>query len=161
MRRFSIILLLALIAVAFVAGWCSRPPTVAENAIVVQRDTLYISDTVHIDHFREVTKMITDTVYLAITDTISINDTVYLPLLREIKVYEDSLFRAQVSGIQPNLDWAEVYPQTKIVTEYIEVKKRKPWGIGVSVGYGFGLQNNVVYATPYIGMGITYDIFSW
>lgn len=57
-----------------------------------------------------------------------------------IKLYQDSTYTAQVSGINANLDFIEVYP--RIITKYItntekEVQKPKKWGLAASVEYGY------------------------
>lgn len=57
-----------------------------------------------------------------------------------IKLYQDSTYTAQVSGINANLDFIEVYPRT--ITKYItntekEVQKPKKWGLAASAEYGY------------------------
>ncbi len=57
-----------------------------------------------------------------------------------IKLYQDSTYTAQVSGINANLDFIEVYPRT--ITKYItntekEVQKPKKWGLVASAEYGY------------------------
>ena len=60
----------------------------------------------------------------------------------ESKVYKDSTYTLQVSGIAPELDYIEIYPRTVYneTTYYkdriIKVPDAKRWGIGVSAGYG-------------------------
>ena len=96
-------------------------------------------------------------VFLTFTnDTIHIGDTV---VMREQAYYEDSLYRAWVSGYRPKLDSIEVYPKTiyQTVTNdiYHAVKpKMKRWGLGLQAGYGYpgGL---------YVGVGISYNLFVW
>lgn len=132
-----------------------------EPAEIVRTDTLRIRDTVLVDRPVPVEERLTDTMLVAITDTIRLSDTVYLRLPREIKQYEDSLFRAQVSGFKPSLDWIEVYPQTEVVTRNIFVDSRKRWGLGVQAGYGAYVSGGQVRLAPYIGVGISYDIIRW
>lgn len=126
----------------------------------VVTDTLIVKDTIRISEVIEVKRKVIDTLFFPIVDTIQIHDTTFITLYKEVKVYEDSLFKAQISGVEPQLDWIEVYPQTQYIntTETIIKSKDKPWGLGVQLGVGVcrgGL------ATPYIGLGISYDLVSW
>ena len=71
-----------------------------------------------------------------LTDTIRIGDTV---VYREQAYYEDSLYRAWVSGYRPRLDSLMVFPKTvyQTVTNDIYhtvVPKKKRWGLGLQVG---------------------------
>ena len=57
-----------------------------------------------------------------------------------IKLYQDSTYTAQVSGINANLDFIEVYPKT--ITQYITNTERvvvepKKWGLYGNAEYGF------------------------
>lgn len=66
------------------------------------------------------------------------------------RVYEDSTYRAYVSGFDARLDSIYIYPQTKIVTIK---EKPKRWHLSVSAGYGItpkGFQ-------PYIGLGVSFN----
>lgn len=72
------------------------------------------------------------------------------------KHYRDSTYEAWVSGFAQNLDSIRVYPRTETIT----IKEYKPpnrWHVGISAGYAYtprGFQ-------PYIGIGISYSLFSW
>lgn len=72
------------------------------------------------------------------------------------KHYRDSTYEAWVSGFAHNLDSIRVFPRTETIT----IKEYKPpnrWHIGITAGYGYtphGFQ-------PYIGIGISYSLFSW
>ena len=90
------------------------------------------------------------------TDTLTINDTVYVAVQRERVVYQDSLYRAVISGIHPSLDSISVYPQTTIIT-LTDKSKPKHWHLGVSAGVGFTGKG----ISPYLGAGITYSFKSW
>ena len=80
--------------------------------------------------------------------------TVVIPITQ--KVYEDSTFRAYVSGYRPALDSIEIFKRTETV--YIRSPTRnKKWGIGLQLGCG--LTPNKVQ--PYIGIGISYNIISF
>lgn len=90
-----------------------------------------------------------------LTDTLSIS----LPITQ--KVYEDSTYKAWVSGYEPALDSIRIYQPVTTITKTItntEIRyKAKRWGVGVQAG--IGVTPNKI--EPYIGIGVTYNIFSW
>lgn len=102
-----------------------------------------------------VTKRVVDT--LRVPYVVNNTDTLYLPLPKEEKVYEDSLYRAIVSGYEPSLDEISIYSKTKVVDHYIESVTKCRWGIGVQAGYGASKDG----LTPYVGVGLHYNILSW
>lgn len=132
-----------------------------EPECIVQVDTLRIRDTLLVERPVPVEVRVVDTMLVAVTDTIRLSDTVYLRLPREIKQYEDSLYRAQVSGYRPALDWIEVYPQTVYLTKVVKTQDVKRWGIGLQAGYGAYAAGGQVRLAPYVGVGISYDILRW
>lgn len=154
---------LALAALLLLSGYLlgRRACRAPEPELVVQTDTLRIRDTVLVDKPVPVEVRVVDTMLVAVTDTISISDTVYLRIPREIKQYEDSLFRAQVSGYRPSLDWIEVYPQTVYLTKVVKTQDVRRWGIGLQAGYGAYVTGGQVRLAPYVGVGISYDILRW
>lgn len=79
-------------------------------------DTLIVHDTtVHIRPVSVVSRIV-DSILVPVTDTIMVRDSVFLPLPREERVYEDSTYRAVVSGFRPSLDSLWVFRDTKYVT---------------------------------------------
>lgn len=80
---------------------------------------------------------------------------VELPIIQ--RHYADSTYEAWVSGpIDPRLDSVKLFAPTTIITKR-EWKPPKHWHIGVTAGYGYGAKG----FQPYIGVGITYSIFSF
>lgn len=152
------------LAVTFVLGACFgfwlrglRPAKPVEP--VVQTDTLYLRDTIRID--RPVPKpypvyLPSDTVRLVTTQ----HDTVEVLVPMEQKHYSDSLYDAWVSGYKPNLDSLRIYQTTKVVTitETIKVPEKKRWGLGIQVG---GTYLPKVGPTPYVGVGISYNLLTF
>ena len=124
---------------------------------VESRDTITIVDTITIDKpypvYREVIKNHYE--YIPVSDTLTINDTVYVAVQRERVVYQDSLYRAVISGIYPSLDTISVYPQTTTIT-IREKEKADNWHLGIQGGVGYAGK-----VAPYIGFGITYSFYSW
>jgi hypothetical protein len=73
------------------------------------------------------------------------------------KVYEDSLYRAVISGYNASLDSLQIYRNTVYIDRWREVTKMvKPgrWSIGVQVGYGTDFRG----VRPYLGIGIGYRL---
>ena len=103
------------------------------------------------------------TEYVPVRDTLRLHDTLFVPVTIEKRVYEDSLYRAEISGYKPSLDKIEIYQQTRTITkvEQVLVKDKKRWGLGIQAGYGVGIHSGVVYTTPYIGVGVSYNILRW
>lgn len=133
--------------------------------VVTERvDTLLIRDT--ITQIRPVfTEIRTiDTIKVAYyADTLHIRDTIYTLIPIEQRVYEDSTYRAVISGYRPSLDSIQVYRQQVTIDHFREVtKKVKPrWGIGVQVGAGATLQGQQVRLSPYVGVGIQYNLITF
>jgi hypothetical protein len=144
-------ILVILLAVACVAAW-SRPhePLPAEIRIETKVKTVVKVDTLLIS--APMAPLLT----IRLTDTIRIGDTV---VYREQAYYEDSLYRAWVSGYRPRLDSLMVFPRTvyRTVTNDIYhtiTPKKKRWGLGLQVGYGYP-------SGIYAGIGVSYNLFQW
>ena len=152
------VIALALIAVAFLLGRRSVKPEIVE---IHRTDTMWMRDTV-----RE-TVLVPEVRYLTRVDTVLLKvpgDAVKVPVLVPIsrKVYEGEDYRAVVSGFRASLDTLDIFRKTQTVTntvvQRVEVPgKPKRWGIGVSAGYALTPQG----MTPYIGLGVQYDLISW
>ena len=146
---------------AFFLGRVTAP---AEPVGTITRDTVIVHHTDTIAREKPVyyAKRVTDTLYLPAGDTVRQKDTLYIGLPREQRAYRDSLYEAWVSGVQPALDSIRVFApvQCVTVTERVPVKVRSRWGLGVSAGYGITLDKQPQF-TPYLGVGISYNIVSW
>lgn len=165
MKTKNIIILSACLLVAgIVAGWFVRKGVTERHGLetVVGLDTLVIRDTVRERYPVYVERVMTDTMLVAMTDTVRVSDTVYVRLPREQKRYADTNYVAWVSGYRPSLDSIEVYPVTRYVTkEIILPGSAKRWGIGIQAGYGIGLAGGKVTGVPYIGIGVSYNILTF
>ena len=94
-----------------------------------------------------------------LTDTIRIGDTV---VHREQAYYEDSLYRAWISGYRPRLDSLQIFPRTVYQTVTNDIyhtiaPKKKCWGLGLQAGYGFYLGQSGFY----VGVGVSYNLWQW
>jgi hypothetical protein len=153
---------LAGVLLFLVGRWTApEPPIVSEEVKVV---TEVVHDTVTVERPVERYVRKTDSIRVVVRDTLRVRDTLYISLPREVKVYEDDRYRAEVSGYMPSLDRMDIYQQTQIVEKEvvrnIEVKKRTRWGIGITAGYGVTIGREPTFA-PYVGVGINYNIMSW
>lgn len=69
------------------------------------------------------------------------------------KVYEDTLYKAYVSGYEPKLDSITIKQKTTYITHTIRDKESR-FRIGLQAGYGLtpkGMQ-------PYVGIGVSYRL---
>ena len=150
MKKLPWILVILLAVVCVVAWFRPQEPlpveirTETKVNTVVQIETLLISPPM------------APLVVFRLTDTMRIGDTV---VHREQAYYEDSLYRAWVSGYRPRLDSLMIFPKTGYQTVTNDIyhtitPKKKRWGLGLQVGYGYpgGL---------YLGVGMSYNLWWW
>lgn len=84
-------------------------------------------------------------------------DSVPVVLPIEKKEYKTDEYRAVISGFRPNLDFIETYTKSQTVTVTPINRRRKRFGLGVQVGYGI-TRNKL---SPYIGVGVSYNLWEW
>ena len=153
---------LQVLAALFVASifvwWCDLRvrPRQPETVVIERIDTLVVRDTITAYKPVPFNVYVVDTVWYEVP-VYGGRDTVYLPLPREVKEYQDSSYRAVVSGIRPSLDTIDVYQRTVTIskTETV-VLEPSPWSIGIQAGYGASKEG----LTPYLGVGVQYRIWS-
>lgn len=152
------LLLLAVGAAGFVLGRRSMPQI---TRVETQVDTLVIRDTITRETPRFTRVYVRDSIYVIVRDTLTVKDTVWLP--REVKVYEDERYRAEVSGYQPSLDRIDIYTQDRVVTQEVfkTVTKKTRWGVGLQAGYGATLTEGRIRGTPYVGVGVSWNFITW
>ena len=100
------------------------------------------------EHLRDLTKMTNG------SDSVDVT----LPITQ--RMYRDSNYTVWVSGYKPSLDSIHTYNKMVYTTRTIERTITKPprrWAIGISAGYGYGVNSKLF--EPYIGVGVTYVIF--
>lgn len=154
------------IAVAVLIGFLigqKYPQKSPVEPIKEKVDTLLIFDTITLTKPVFVEKIQLDSVYMPVTDTLWKHDTLYVYLEREQIQWQDSLCRVYASGINPQVDSVTHFLQETIINREISVpvKVKSRWGLGIQVGYGAGINGKQVYLTPYVGVGISYNILSW
>lgn len=85
--------------------------------------------------------------------TQSVNDSMKVQIPISQKVYEDTLYKAYVSGYEPKLDSITIKQKTTYITHTIRDKESR-FRIGLQAGYGLtpkGMQ-------PYVGIGVSYRL---
>jgi hypothetical protein len=153
---------MALGAVLFLLGRCSaKTPRLQAESVRV--DTLYVRDTITRETPVFTRVYVRDSIFVTVRDTLHRTDTVWLP--REVKVYEDERYRAEVSGYQPSLDRIDIFVKDRIVTQdktqVVTVKRNARWGIGIQAGYGATYYDGGVHTFPYIGVGLSWNILTF
>lgn len=162
--RARLIVAVALCALAFLGGLLlGRRWGRGDVEVVVERDTLTFHDTLVVDNPVPVyvTQIRTDTVRLALVDTSCTVVTrdyakVEVPITR--KVYEDSTYRAVISGYNANLDSIMVRSTIKEIYVVRTLKTgQKHWGFGVTAGPGLLVTpNGAVKGGVGVTAGLTY-----
>lgn len=125
-----------------------REKIINQTIIEYRRDTIVKFDTI----FQEKPVPIfieseLDTVFIESLDTTAAME-------RETKVYQDSTYEAQISGIEAELDWIKTFPKTVYInTETtVETVKKQRFTHGIQAGVGYGIINN--RPDIYIGYGL-------
>lgn len=105
---------------------------------------------------------VVDTVYYSVVaraegqEAVADADSVHIELPVIQRHYGDSIYEAWVSGpLDPRLDSIRIYERKTVEVRTATPTKR--WHIGATAGYGFSARG----FEPYIGIGITYSIFSF
>ena len=150
MKKLPWILVILLAVVCVVAWFRPHEPLPAEIRTETKVKTVVEVDTLLI------LPPMAPLLVFRLTDTMRIGDTV---VYREQAYYEDSLYRVWVSGCRPRLDSLQIFPKTVYQTVTNDIyhtitPKKKRWGLGLQVGYGYpgGL---------YLGVGMSYNLWWW
>lgn len=115
-------------------------------------DTVYL--TKHVPHYLEVVSI----------DTVTVKDSVlvYIPI-KEYVFEEPNKYKINVSGFDVQMNSIEVYPKTVTICETKTIKTKPRWGLGIQVGVGAGYKSTSphIQFSPYIGIGINYNIITF
>lgn len=124
-----------------------------ENSLKTDTITITKIDTVTVIkpviQYKYITQVITDTLY----NTDSIKVPVQIPI--ESKIYQDSSYRAVVSGYRTSLDTIQVYPIHTYTT--ITNINQKRFNIGIQAGVGYGCFTKK--PDMYVGLGVSYRLY--
>ena len=158
----KILLFLGACLVAFLLGRISGANKVFER-VVEKTDTLLVFDTIVQYEPIYQTTIKEEKVLVPVIDTVRFVDTLYVYLERESVMWQDSLSSIYISGIQPRVDSVHHFITERSVTTQVVVPKieRTRWGLGIHAGYGAGNFNGKMVVSPYIGIGLSYNIISW
>ena len=120
-------------------------------------DTLVVTDTLRVDKPVPQYVYLDRTVYVPVHDTTLVhhNDTAFVVLPREVKGYADSTYRCEVSGVEPRLDWIEVFQRTQTITHTV-VETAPRWSLGLTAGPGVVWNPNGFHGGVGLTLGLQY-----
>lgn len=118
-----------------------------DTVTITKIDTVIVTKPVI--QYKYITQVITDTLY----NTDSVLVPVRIPI--ESKTYQDSTYRAIVSGYKASLDTIQVYPIHTYTT--ITNTKQKRFNIGIQAGVGYGCFTKK--PDVYVGLGVSYRLY--
>lgn len=143
---------------------CQKPKV--DTQIITQTDTIYTTETIYVK-VKEPVEIIRyrDRVF---RDTVTIKDTVQvIDIPMERVTYEDSLYKAILSGYKPRLESMEIYTPHTIIetnTEQIITKYRNDYSrhaIGLNIGVSATMDNNKIKLYPAISVGYNLNLIRW
>lgn len=153
---------LMLLCIGFISGflcgyYCHKKPPI--SPLEPKVDTLYYHDTITSYEPIYITRKVVDSIRIPVVDTMRFTDTLYIQLAKEQIVWEDSLARVYASGVYPHVDSVLHFTERMVIEKEIPVVQIRStrWGIGVQAGYGIGKGG----LSPYVGVGVSYNLLSW
>ena len=156
--------IVAALALSFMAGQRHAQ----KRLILPQKervDTLVIYETKLVEKPVFVEKKVVEKVPVPVpvSDTVMVHDTIYVYMDREQVHWQDSLSDVYASGYDVQVDSVRHNIQTQVITKErdVIVKVKPKWSVGVHAGYGAFANNGQISASPYIGVGVSYNLFSW
>lgn len=154
----ALLILVCVFLFGFLIGQ-KHPQKSPVEPIKTKVDTLVIRDTMMCYKPIYVDRVKLDSVLVPVLDTMMIHDTTFVYLEREKVTWRDSLCEVYASGIMASVDSVRHFQEDKYITieKQVPVKVKTHWGLGVNAGYGVGKG----CFTPYIGVGISYNLLSW
>lgn len=132
-------------------------PTVHSDTVIYV-DTVKVTSPIPVDSVVLRHKTITDTIHVVINDKdTTVVANFEIPITQ--KEYRDSTYQAWVSGYCQSLDSIRIFAPTRQITTTIQKiqYKNKRFGIGVSCGVAYTGRE----ISPYVGIGVQYNIFQW
>ena len=156
--------IVAALALSFMAGLRHAQ----KRLILPQKervDTLVIYETKLVEKPVFVEKKVVEKVPVPVpvSDTMMVHDTIYVYMDREQVHWQDSLSDVYASGYDVQVDSVRHNIQTQVITKErdVIVKVKPKWSVGIHAGYGAFANNGQISASPYIGVGVSYNLFSW
>lgn len=131
-----------------------KPP---ETQVITKVDTCVVTDTIVRERPVFVHSYIHDTIRTYFT-TIE-HDSVLVDVPIERRVYEeDSVYRCEISGYKPQLEYLVIYPTTTTITIHDTKTEYRNSRISFGLQAGYGISKSGL--SPYLGAGISYNLFS-
>lgn len=164
MRKFGFVLAgCAMFALGYFAGAKKRITELCEVQ-VVKTDTVMMHDTVTIaspvlrSGYRAGSTAVTVARAELKVDSAECGDSVDVELPRVVRRYGGDEYDAYVSGISPRLDSLVIYKEWPEVSRTVvrPPGRQSRWSVGV----GAGISATPRGIRPYIGIGVSYRLFS-
>ena len=130
----DIIIGVLLLILGIVIGLVCRPEHF-RDATKMSTDTLVVIDTHIIEKPILVERTVKDSLLVQVHDTIRINDTIFLAIPIERKIYKGEDYLAEISGYKANLELIEVYPKTTTITQIQPATKCSTLALGFDMQY--------------------------
>lgn len=118
-----------------------------DTITIIKRDTITIIKPQPVIQYRD--RIIRDTLYSIDSIPVPIN----VPI--EVKIYQDSNYKAIISGYRPQLDSISIFNKNQIHTINKITYKTKKWNISPAIGFGYGLYHKRV--DMYVGFSVNYN----
>lgn len=154
----GLLLMAFMLVLGFIIGR-NCPQETPVGPIKTKVDTLVVYDTITQIQPISVEKRVVERQLVQISDTLRIRDTMFVYMNREQVIWRDSLSAVYASGIMPQVDSVKHFVQDRFITieTQVPVKIRSRWGLGLQAGMGAGKDG----ITPYVGVGLSYNLLSW
>lgn len=151
-KGISILIIIALLLGSLIFGYRFGQKRSTKD-IVIQRDTIVVTDTIIDVRPIPVTRKVIDTI--RIPYYLREHDTVYVPIPLEQKIYSKPEYYAVISGYSPSLDTISVFPKTEYISSVTTIAKPQKWTVGVTLGPSAGIGYD---GRPILGVSLTLGI---
>lgn len=153
------IVIALVLGAGFYIGFCTgKHRTGTPDVPEVQRDTVWVHDTLRIPAPKPKIVHVVDTAYVPVPDTVLVHhhDTAYVPVPISQAYYSAEEYEAWVSGYRPKLDSLHLNQKTAYIEVPVvkTVTKKTHWGIGIQAGATYMKDAGIV---PYVGIGVSYN----
>ena len=150
--NINTLLIIILILICFRCCVSSKtekePIKITDTITIIRTDTIEIIKPQPVIKYRN--KIVRDTLYSIDSVLVPVD----IPL--ETKVYEDTTYRAVISGYKTELDSIYIYNKNQIHTINKIIYKTKKWSINPAIGVGYGAFNKKI--DVYVGFSLNYNL---
>lgn len=77
------------------------------------------------------------------------------------KTEEDGKLSIFASSSNPYVNITNIEGSVIDLNAYNKLQKKKPFGVGLHIGGGLSTNNGVVFLSPYVGVGLSYNLFNF